>query len=114
MSEDWAAIQAEVADAIASVGFTAYLEEMCPTDGSEGGEEWAQVGPITVIDDRITRRDASGMVTGTRRVLTIKGNGTVPVKGWRVEVRGATHRIAAVMPLAPGGVDLLFDLELEQ
>ena len=62
----------------------------------------------------ITRRDASGMVTGTRRVLTIKGNGTVPVKGWRVEVRGATHRIAAVMPLAPGGVDLLFDLELEQ
>lgn len=113
MSEDWAAIQAEVADAIASVGFTAYLERMCETEGPDGGSEWAQVGQITVIDDQVTRRDAGGMVTGTKRVLTIKGNGTVPVKGWRVQVRGAWHRIAAVKPLAPGGVDLLFDLELE-
>lgn len=113
MSEDWAAIQAEVADAIASVGFTAYLERQCETDGPEGGEEWAQVGAITVIDDQVKRRDAGGMVTGSTRALTIKGNGTVPVKGWRVQVRGQTHRIAAVMPLAPGGVDLLFDIELE-
>lgn len=113
MVENWTAIAAEVADAIASVGFTAYLERMCATEGPEGGEEWAQVGSITVIDDQVTRRDAGGMVTGTKRVLTIKGNGTVPVKGWRVEVRGQTHRIAGVMPLAPGGVDLLFDLELE-
>lgn len=113
MSEDWAAIQAEVADAIASVGFTATLERQCETDGPEGGAEYATVGQITVIDDTITRRDAGGMITGSTRVLTIKGNGTVPEKGWRVKVRGVVHRIAKVKPLAPGGVDLLFDLELE-
>lgn len=113
MSEDWAAVAVEVADAIASVGFAATLERQCPTEGSEGGAEYATVGEITVIDDRITRRDAAGMVTGTTRVLTIKGNGTVPLKGWRVQVRGTWHRIAQVMPLAPGGVDLLFDMELE-
>lgn len=112
MAEDWAAIQAEVADAIASVGFTAYLEERVETTGSEG-DSYRLIGDITVIDDRIARRDAGGMVTGTRRVLTVKGNGVVPEKGWRVEVRGQVHRIAQVMPLAPGGVDLLFDLELE-
>lgn len=113
MSENWAAVAVEIADAIASVGFTATLERQCATDGPEGGAEYATVGEITVIDDQITRRDASGMVTGTKRVLTIKGNGVVPAKGWRVLVRGTWHRIAAVMPLAPGGVDLLFDLELE-
>lgn len=112
MSEDWAAIQAEVADAVASVGFAATLERQCPTDGPEGGAEWATVATITVIDDTITRRDAGGMVTGETRVLTIKGNGIVPQKGWRVQVRGVWHRIAAVKPLAPGGVDLLIDLEL--
>ena len=113
MSENWAAVAVEIADAIASVGFSATLERQCETDGPEGGAEYATVGTITVIDDTINRRDAVGMVTGSTRVLTVKGNGTVPVKGWRVQVRGTWHRIAAVKPLAPGGVDLLFDLELE-
>jgi hypothetical protein len=113
MAEDWNAIAIEVAEAIASVGFEAYLEAQNDLGGPEGGEEYAEVEPITVIDDMIKRRDAGGMVTGSVRVLTIKGNGTVPVKGWRVQVRGDWHRIAQVWPLAPGGVDLLFDLELE-
>lgn len=113
MSENWDQIATEVADAIASVGFAAKLERQCATDGPEGGAEYATVGQIIVIDDTITKRDAGGMVTGSTRVLTIRGNGVVPQKGWRVEVRGQWHRIAKVQPLAPGGIDLLFDLELE-
>lgn len=112
MSEDWAAIAAEVADAIASVGFAATLETQTATTGADDAPTFANVA-VTVIDDQITKRDAGGMVTGFARVLTVKGNGTVPVKGWRVQVRGQWHRIAAVRPLAPGGVDILFDLELE-
>jgi hypothetical protein len=112
MSENWSAIAAEIADAIGSVGFTAILEERLETDGPEG-DTYRRVEDITVIDDQIDMRDAGGMITGRKRVLTIKGNGSVPKKGWRVEVRGEVHRIAAVRPLAPGGVDLLFDLELE-
>lgn len=113
MSENWAAVASEIEAAIASVGFAAVLERQCETDGPEGGAEFATTEAITVIDDTIRRRDAGGMVTGQTRVLTIKGNGTVPQKGWRVQVRGTWHRIAEVWPLAPGGVDLLFDLALE-
>jgi len=113
MSEDWAAVAAEIEDAIASVGFAAVLEVQNDNCGPEGGAEYAEPEAITVIDDQIKRRDAGGMVTGAVRMLTIKGNGTVPLKGWRVQVRGQWHRIAQVWPLAPGGVDLLFDLELE-
>ena len=112
MSEDWAAIAAEVDEALASVGFTSILEQRVETTGSEG-DTYRRVGEIVVVDDRIARRDAGGMVTGSKRVLTVSATGVVPEKGWRVEVRGEVHRIAAVMPLAPGGVDLLFDLELE-
>lgn len=115
MSENWAAIATEVEAAIASVGFAATLEE----PGGETGPSYdptigaATLHAVTVIDDVIKKRDAGGMVTGSARVLTIKGNGTVPLKGWRVQVRGQWHRIAQVWPLAPGGVDLLFDVELE-
>lgn len=112
MAENWSAIAAEVADAIASVGFPALLEERQESSGPEGNG-FRLFHDITVIDDRIAKRDAGGMVTGRTRVLTMKGNGVTPEKGWRVEVRGEVHRIAQVMPLAPGGVDVLYDLEIE-
>lgn len=115
MSENWTAIAAEIESAIASVGFAATLEQPGTATGPSYDPTIGAATPITVtvIDDQIKRRDAGGMVTETVRMLTIKGNGTVPAKGWRVQVRGQWHRIAQVWPLAPGGVDLLFDLELE-
>jgi len=114
MSEDWAAVAAEVAGALAEVGFAATLfapgvatgPEYDPTPGAE--TEHA----VTVLADQIKRRDGNGTVTETVQVLTIAATGVTPVKGWHVEVRGQRHRIGAVHPLAPGGVDLLFDLEL--
>jgi hypothetical protein len=115
MSENWTAIAAEIEAAIASVGFAATLEE----PGTATGPSYdptigaPTLHAVTVIDDMIKKRDAGGMVTGSARVLTMKGNGTVPLKGWRVQVRGQWHRIAQVWPLAPGGTDLLFDVELE-
>lgn len=115
MSENWAAIATEVADAIASVGFPATLEvpQVGPLDGPEGSEFDFLQYSVTIIDDRITRRDVTGMVVGTTRVLTMAGNGVVPEKGGRVLVRDEWLRIAKVMPLAPGGIDILFDLEIE-
>lgn len=114
MAEDWAGIATEIATAIASVGFTATLEQ----PGTQTGPEYdptfgtATTYSVTVIDDQIRKRDADGNVTGTQRVLTM-GASVVPVKGWRVQVRGQWHRIAEVSPLAPGGTDLLFDVWLE-
>jgi hypothetical protein len=115
MAEDWAGVAREIGDAIADVGFAALLEQ----PGSATGPDYdpvrgsATLLPITVIDDQIRRRDGNGTITEAVRVLTIAATGPAPVKGWRVVVRGAYHRIAQVMPLAPGGVDLLFDIELE-
>lgn len=114
MAENWAAIAAEIDAAIASVGFAATLEQ----PGAQTGPDYdptfgaATLLPVTVIDDAIRRRDAGGTVTETVRVLTMSAAVT-PVKGWRVQVREQWLRITQVMPLAPGGVDLLFDVEVE-
>lgn len=112
MAENWNTIAAEIADAIASVGFSALIEVQSETTGYDDAPV-VNLFEITVLDDQIKRRDGNGMVTETVRVLTMAGNGTVPLKGWRVLIRDRYHRIAKVMPLAPGGTDLLFDLELE-
>lgn len=115
MSEDWAAVAADVATALAEVGFTATLEE----PGENAGPEYDPIAgaatehSITVVDDETVRRDATGTITGSTRVLTVAAGTVTPMKGWRVQVRGTWHRIAQVRPLAPGGVDLLFDLYLE-
>lgn len=115
MAEDWDAIANEVAEAIASVGFMATLYRRT----ASAGLAWqpptyttAQY-PVVVIDDQIKVRNAVGELTGeTRRVLTMSALGTVPQKDDRVLVRGTTHVVLDVMAVAPGGVDLLFDVEI--
>lgn len=114
MPEDWNAVAREVAEAIASVGFTATLNVPNRTGGTEADPIFGDPTgtAITVIDDQVRRRDSGGTVTETVRVLTMSAQ-VVPVKGQTVVVRGETLRIGKVMPLAPGGIDLLFDVEVE-
>lgn len=115
MAENWSSIAAEVAEALADVGFTCTIEQPGILSEINGDvtEGAATLHEVSVVDDMITRRDAGGTITGSVRVLTVEAGVVTPVKGWRVQVRGQWHRIASVKPMAPGGVDLLYDLELE-
>jgi hypothetical protein len=115
VAEDWNAIAAEVEEAIASVGFAATLIRRV----ANPGPEWKPPSYTTteysviVIDDNIQTRNADGTLTGeSRRVLTMAALGTTPQKDDRVVVRGTVHVVLNVMPTAPGGVDLLFDVEI--
>lgn len=120
MAENWAAIAAEIGEAIASVGFPATITR----PGTGGPQTPEQVGivpapapvtfEVTVIDDGIKDRYApGGLVTRQARVLTIAATGVVPQKKDTITVRGKPHVIQVIMPLAPGGVDLLYEAELE-
>lgn len=116
MSEDWAAIAAEVAGAIASVGFTATIAR--PTTGPVTPWDTTPEGtpdsiPVTVIDDAFKDRYVPGsLITRRVRVLTIGATGIVPVKSDRITVRGVEFEIGEVAALAPGGVDLLYEVDL--
>lgn len=112
---DWASVQADVQEALLEVGFTVSLEKAT----SIGNDYDPVIGDpvlhdLTVIDDQIKTRDGDGNLTGlTQRVLTVAYGAVVPAKGDWVTVRGVRLRIGAVMPLAPGGADILYDLLME-
>ena len=116
MPENWTAIAAEIAAAVAEVGFAAQIEQ----PGTQSGPEYdptygtATAHAVTVIDDTIKRRDGEGLETVAQRVLTVATGVMVPVKGWFAIVRSERLRILEVMPLAPGGVDLLYDLWVQK
>lgn len=115
--EDWTAISAEVAAAIASVGFAATLTRpsatgpATPWDTTPAGS--ANDYEVTVIDDGIVDRYVAGTTILRRvRVLTIGATGVVPAKADTITVQGVSHVIEAVNKTAPGGVNLLFEVEL--
>lgn len=118
MPEDWSAIAAEVAGALAEVGFTATLSR------ATGGPEtpWdtttptVQSWPLTVLDDGIRtaygRDPAGSLIPRTSRVLTVAATGEAPRMGDLIVLPDGGHEITAVAPLAPGGEVLLFDVSI--
>lgn len=110
---DWAGIAAEVAGAIGEVGFAATLEQKTTSGPAYDPTVTTETYEITVIDDAQRVRDASGTLVGqTMRTLTVATGSATPAKGDRVQVLSVWHEIAEVRPLAPGGVALLWEVDL--
>ena len=115
MAEDWQAIAADVAAAIGDVGFEVTLRKR--TAGPSTPWDTTAVTTadtvIRCIDDRYRVRDAQGnLLQQSMRTLTVAVGGAIPAKADQVQVRGDWFEIAEVRPLAPGGVDLLYDVDL--
>lgn len=115
MSEDWAAIAAEVSEAVASVGFTATLTRttfgpLSPWDRTSSDFEGIE---ITVVDSGWRTIYGPGMVERQAHMLTVAAGTVAPKVGDRITLHGKTHHILRVEPLAPGGVALLYDVEIE-
>ena len=118
--ENWSSIAAEVASAIASVGFVATLTRASAA-ANEPQIPWANpaspvnapaVFSITVIDEGIKSFYHAGLVVRTARVLMLEAGVVVPTQADQITVRGVTHQIQRVNPFAPAGVDLYYKVEI--
>lgn len=68
---------------------------------------------VTVVDLNITKRSYSeNTITETKRTLYIAAGGAVPAKGDRVQVGGVWHSILEARPLAPGGIDVMYEADI--
>lgn len=130
MAEDWKAIAAEVTEAIRSLGDTSQpsgYPAVLRRAGPSTGEEWNPTpGALTyltihVIEDTREVRDTTGTLIGqTVRTLTATAEpGIEPHDDDTIAVGvsdGATAtewlEIAAVRPLAPAGVAVLYEIDL--
>ncbi|MDZ7904605.1 MAG: hypothetical protein U5N55_01565 [Cypionkella sp.] len=115
MPENWNAIASEVAAAIGDVGFAVTLRKR--TSGP--ATPWDATGvtitdsELAVVDDRYRVFDAAGnLLQRSIRTLIVAAGDAIPARADQVQVRGEWFEIAEVRPLAPGGVDLLYEVDL--
>ena len=115
MAEDWAAIAAQVSQAIAEVGAPVFVTRQIspePETPWDTVEIETTAFAVTAVDMGIRRRRQGESVTETRVLLVAPGD-TVPQIGDMVTVRDGEHAVMSVSPTAPGGVDVMFKVELQ-
>ena len=117
--EDIAAeVSAALREVAQDVGDGAFLVTLHP-------QPTAQVNPwdapgatpdpveLAALDDGIREVYVQGSAATRRaRMVTVEANGTVPAVGDSLTIDGLRHAVLGVMPLAPSGVALLYDLEI--
>ncbi|MBU1306336.1 MAG: hypothetical protein KKF33_12570 [Alphaproteobacteria bacterium] len=135
MSEDWAAIAAEVEGALRSIGdvsqpdgYPATIRRVVPGT-PDPAQPWLPSDPtityttvrVIVFDKEL--RDINGTLIGmTKRTITILGAaGIAPTDDDTIaegteaadaDENSAWKEIVKVMPLAPAGIAVLYELEL--
>jgi hypothetical protein len=128
--EDWAAIAAEVDEAIKSVGSTdAGYPASIRREVITGGVPWdpdsgtltPEYAVVRVIqqNNRVRAEDGS-YVASTRRTLTFAATGFAPKKSDTIapgvdapDESSPWQPIIEVRPLSPAGADVLYELEIK-
>ena len=114
MAEDWAAVAADVAAAMADVGFAAVLQR--PSAGPTTPWDATAVAAgatvaVTIVQDRY----ALGLIDGAliraddRRILM--SSSVVPTVADKLIIGSETLAIINVTPTAPGGTAVLYELQ---
>lgn len=117
MSFDYAGLAARAALLVARFGRSATILRMSATQPATPWDETvagsASELAVTVVDMGIRDMYApGGMITRRARVLLLAAAGVVPVKSDKVTLGSVTHEISEVRPLAPGGTDLVYEIEV--
>jgi hypothetical protein len=115
MAENWAAIALEVSEALGSVGFIATHRR---TTTGVPINEWTPGAPIEVdtpvviLSGSFEFDEIDGTVIDRKdRKLTMEAKNIVPEPGDDLIIAGVLHEIITVMPLDPGGVALLYEVQ---
>lgn len=118
MSENWTAVASEIAAGLAEVGYAATVTRpaqtaTAPHDVTPEGA--ATQFTVTVLDDGIKDRyEAGSLVASQVHMITIGATGYVPQKRDRIALSGGDFEFVQIMPTAPGGVDLLYEIEVKR
>lgn len=119
-------IAAEVAQGIreagAETGDGTPLTAVLVRSGAGSGNPWdpgpgtAERHTITVVDSYRTVRNIDGTIARREHVLKMAAEpgGPTPQMNDQVELKGLTYEIADIIPTAPGGIVVLWELRLDR
>lgn len=116
MAENWGAIASEVKAAVDSIGFSTTITRVTggPAYPSDPTPVSTSAHPVTVIDSGWKNQyGPGGLFLRRSRVLTIGAGEFTPLALDTILVAGIQHEIKQVRAVSPGGVDLLYKIELE-
>ena len=117
MSFDYTRIRGTSERLLARFGQTATLVK----PGAMAGPEWdpqpgpATEHPITVVDENQMQRDQSGTLIGeaVHALIVSTAGGVAPERADRVRLaNGRDLEVIDVRPLSPGGVVLLYEVQV--
>lgn len=115
MPVDYPLIAQEALDAISEYGFQVKFVRR----GSKTGPSYAPVNGasseilVKAIDGKSRLMALANGVGERKRTILVPASGFAPQKGDKVEIRGIEHTVLLVENVAPGGVDVLFRVYLE-
>lgn len=116
MAEDWNAIAAEVAAAVADVGVALTLRRPNPgptTPFDSAPEGVPSTFAIYAVPNQESVRNEGGALIGvTRELLLVAAIGVVPQKQDEVFVRGTWRQVLEVRATWQGNIDLVYELVL--
>lgn len=69
---------------------------------------------VNALDTGIKSFYQAGLVIRTARVIMIEAGVVVPTQADQITVRGVTHQIQRVNPVAPAGIDLFYKVEISE
>lgn len=117
MTENRTAIAAEVAEAVAEVGFAATLTR--PGTGPTTPWDATAVTPgaalaVTVMRDDWKKRHIDGTLVMAGDLFVLMDATVAPTPDDRLAIGGETWRVVRVTPTSPGGVNVLFEVQLRR
>lgn len=68
---------------------------------------------VKALDPGIREIREGGVVVRRARVIMVEAGVVVPLQSDLITIRGVTHEIQAVRPVAPAGVSLFYKLEIK-
>ncbi|MFY0661321.1 MAG: hypothetical protein JXR15_12575 [Shimia sp.] len=116
MSVDWEGVAGEVADALAEVGVQAIIEQPGARSGSESNPTYGP--PIeascSAVQESLSKLKAKGTLVEHTEAAYVVSSKVAPTTADKLKIDGVSRKILRVDAEAPGGVDLLYTVQVKR
>ncbi len=116
MSVDWDGVAGEVADALAEVGMQAVIEKPGARSGPESNPTYSVPIEVTcsATQESLSKLKAKGTLVEHTAAAYVVSSKVAPTTADKLKIDGVSRKILRVDVEAPGGVDLLYTVQVKR